>query len=249
METRIPEGLAEAFRRSSRIAVLTGAGVSAESGVPTFRGPEGLWRKYRPEELATPQAFNRDPKLVWEWYDWRRSLIAPLAPNACHKFIAALEKICPHFLLITQNVDGLHQKAGSRKLVELHGNIWKTRCTRESTVKENHQVPLPQIPPVCEECGALLRPHIVWFGESLPRDALEEATRAAENCDLFLVVGTSGVVYPAAALPQQAAGSGAVVVEMNTVETPITPLAKWFLRGPGAETAQALAQTLDLDLD
>jgi len=249
MERIIPEELIETFRKATRLAVLTGAGVSAESGVPTFRGPEGLWRKYRPEELATPEAFNRDPKLVWEWYDWRRSLIAPLKPNTGHKFIAVLEKIYPHFLLITQNIDGLHQKAGSKKLVELHGNIWKMRCTREGTVKEDYHVPLPRIPPVCEGCGALLRPHVVWFGESLPLDALEEAIHAAESCDLFLVVGTSGVVYPAAALPQQAASSSAVVVEINTVETPLTPLAKWSLRGPGAEIARILAQTLDLDLD
>ncbi len=244
MEMRIPRELVKALVEARRVAVLTGAGVSAESGVPTFRGKDGLWRRYSPQELATPQAFARDPKLVWEWYDWRRGLIAPLEPNPAHRFIARLEGEVPDFLLITQNIDGLHEKAGSRKLVELHGNIWKVRCTREGTVKEDRRVPLPEIPPKCENCGALLRPHVVWFGESLPVDALEEAMGAAEECDLFLVVGTSGVVYPAASLPQVARSRGALVVEINPEETPLTPLATWSLRGKAGEVAKALAREL-----
>jgi len=244
MELEIPRELVRALIEAQRVAVLTGAGVSAESGVPTFRGKEGLWRKYSPQELATPEAFARDPRLVWEWYDWRRGLIAPLEPNPAHRFIARLEKEVPDFLLITQNIDGLHQKAGSERLVELHGNIWKVRCTREGTVTEDKRVPLPDIPPKCKNCGALLRPHVVWFGESLPVDALEEAMEAAEECDLFLVVGTSGVVYPAASLPQIARSHGAVVVEFNPEETPLTPLTTWSLRGKAGEVAQALAREL-----
>ncbi len=248
MEQKVPRELVKALTEAQRVAVLTGAGVSAESGVPTFRGKEGLWRKYSPQELATPQAFARDPKLVWEWYDWRRGLIAPLEPNPAHRFIARLEKEVPHFLLITQNIDGLHQKAGSQKLVELHGNIWKVRCTREGTVTEDRRVPLPEIPPKCDSCGALLRPHVVWFGESLPVDALEEAMDAAENCDLFLVVGTSGVVYPAASLPQVARSHGALVVEINPEETPITPLAIWSLRGKAGEISRLLARELGWEI-
>jgi len=244
MVVEVPKGLVKTLNDARRVAVLTGAGVSAESGVPTFRGEEGLWRKYSPQELATPQAFARDPKLVWEWYDWRRGLIAPLEPNPAHRFIALLERRVPQFLLITQNIDGLHQKAGSKRLVELHGNIWKVRCTREGTVKEDRRVPLPEIPPRCESCGALLRPHVVWFGESLPVDALEEAMEAAENCDLFLVVGTSGVVYPAAALPQVARSHGALVVEINPEETPLTSLATWSLQGKAGEVAQRLAREM-----
>ena len=240
----LPKDLMKTFREVKSVAVLTGAGVSAESGVPTFRGQDGLWKKYSPQELATPQAFAKDPKLVWEWYDWRRRLIAPLKPNAAHRFIAALEKRYPHFLLITQNIDGLHQKAGSVRLVELHGNIWKVRCTKEGTVKEDRRVPLPQLPPSCENCGALLRPHVVWFGESLPPDALAQAMEAAENCDLFLVIGTSGVVYPAAALPQIARSHNAKILEINPEKTPISPIATWHLEGKAGEVCQALALSL-----
>ncbi len=244
----IPRDLIKGLREGQNVAVLTGAGVSAESGVPTFRGQEGLWKRYSPQELATPQAFAQDPKLVWEWYDWRRSLIAPLEPNAAHRFIAALEKRYPHFLLITQNIDGLHQKAGSTRLVELHGNIWKLRCTEEGTVRDDKRVPLPQIPPLCDNCGALLRPHVVWFGEPLPPDALNRAMEAAEDCDLFLVVGTSGVVYPAAAFPQIAQSHKAKVLEINPEETPITSVTTWYLKGKAGEVCQMLARALDLPL-
>ncbi len=216
------KGLLRARERLSSarsVVVLTGAGVSAESGVPTFRGPEGLWRNFRPEELATPQAFWRDPKLVWEWYDWRRSIIAPLKPNPGHYAISELEKRVPEFLLVTQNVDGLHRLAGSAKLVELHGNIWFARCVEEGTVTENRV--LATIPPKCG-CGALLRPHVVWFGESLDEDDFKTAVEAARNCDVMIVAGTSSVVQPAASLAGLAKDSGAFVVEVNTDETPIT---------------------------
>ena len=220
----ISEKTIKAIQNSEKVVVLTGAGISAESGVPTFRGEEGLWRNFRAEELATPFAFQRDPKLVWEWYDWRRNLIKPLHPNAGHKIIASIEQKKPDFNLITQNVDGLHRKAGSEKCVELHGNIWKTRCTKEGKVTENLESPLKTIPPMCE-CGAMLRPHIVWFGESLPVEAIQSSYKAVENCDLMLVVGTSAAVQPAASLPGIAKKAGAFVIEVNAEKTPVSDMA------------------------
>ena len=226
--------LADRFHERVRVTVLTGAGVSAASGVPTFRGPDGLWQRYRPEDLATPQAFARDPKLVWEWYEWRRGLIAPLKPNPGHLAIAAMEKRFPDFLLITQNVDGLHRQAGNVKMVELHGNIWRTRCTAEGVVRETREVPLMEIPPRCQ-CGALLRPHIVWFGESLEEEVLEKALDACKRCEVLVVAGTSSVVQPAASLAGIAREAGAYVVEVNLEETPLTPSVDVFLRGKSGE--------------
>jgi NAD-dependent deacetylase len=208
--------------------------VSAESGVPTFRGTDGLWRQYRAEDLATPEAFLRDPKLVWEWYDWRRQLIARCQPNPAHHVIAALERNAPEFLLITQNVDGLHRKAGSIRLVELHGNLWRVRCAREGRTTENFEVPLRETPPRCE-CGALLRPDVVWFGEALPADALRKAFDAAQSCEVFLVVGTSAVVQPAASLPMIAREHGAYVVEVNLEPTPLTSLVHESHHGKAGE--------------
>ena len=221
------------------VAVLTGAGVSAESGVPTFRGEGGLWRNFRPEQLATPEAFHRDPTLVWEWYDWRRGLIGSCAPNAAHATLAEMEAALPAFTLITQNVDGLHQAAGSQHVLELHGNIWRTRCTRCGEVGEGHQVPLPELPPHCPVCGGLLRPDVVWFGESLPADVLDAAWAAAGRCRLMLVIGTSAVVQPAASLPLVALRNGARVVEVNPAETPLSADAHEVLRGPAAEMVPA----------
>ncbi len=227
------------LRRARAIAVLTGAGVSAESGVPTFRGAGGLWRQFRAEDLATPEAFARDPRLVWEWDDWRRQKIAACRPNPAHHALAALESQAAEFLLITQNIDDLHRKAGSRRLVELHGNIWRVRCTREATVSALPDVPLREIPPRCG-CGALLRPDIVWFGETLPAEALDRAFRAAETCDLFLVVGTSALVQPAASLPLAAKRHGAPVIEVNPDPTPISHLVDVSLQGKAGEILPAL---------
>jgi len=221
------------------VAVLTGAGVSAESGVPTFRGEGGLWRNFRPEQLATPEAFHRDPTLVWEWYDWRRGLIGSCAPNAAHATLAEMEAALPAFTLITQNVDGLHQAAGSQHVLELHGNIWRTRCTRCGEAGEDHLVPLPELPPHCPVCGGLLRPDVVWFGESLPADVLDAAWAAAGRCRLMLVIGTSAVVQPAASLPLVALRNGARVVEVNPAETPLSADAHEVLRGPAAEMVPA----------
>jgi NAD-dependent deacetylase len=178
--------------RPRRVAVMTGAGVSADSGIPTFRGPGGLWREYRPEDLATPEAFRRDPALVWEWYEWRRGLIREARPNAAHDAIARLTGAT----IVTQNVDGLHARAGSRDVVELHGNIFRVRCVREQTTSVREDA-FAEIPPRCE-CGALLRPDVVWFGEPLPEEAVARAVSAIRTADLLLVIGTSGVVYPAA---------------------------------------------------
>jgi NAD-dependent deacetylase len=215
--------------------VLTGAGTSAESGVPTFRGHGGLWRNFRPEQLATPEAFRRDPALVWEWYEWRRGLVGSCTPNAAHATLAEMEAALPGCSLITQNVDGLHQAAGSRNVLELHGNIWRMRCTGCGQAIEDRHVPLPEIPPRCSACGALLRPDVVWFGESLPSEVLEAAWAAAAHCRLMLVVGTSALVQPAAALPLVALRNGARVVEVNPAETPLSPHVHEVLRGPAAE--------------
>ncbi len=213
-----------------RIRVLTGAGISAESGIPTFRGKDGLWKKYDPMELATPEAFQRDPKLVWEWYDWRRQLIAGAEPNEGHRTLAQMEESFPDFWLITQNVDGLHQRAGSRKVIELHGNIWKVRCVSCGREDYDYRAPLPEIPPRCDNCGGLLRPGVVWFGESLPIDALQKAYELSEEAEVFIVVGTSAQVYPAAELPLVAKRSGARLIEVNPEETPLTPYADISLR-------------------
>jgi NAD-dependent deacetylase len=215
------------------VAVLSGAGMSAESGVPTFRGPGGFWEDESFEELATPQGFARDPGKVWRWYEARRRGVAACAPNAGHRALADYEARHPGLRVITQNIDGLHQAAGSRNVVELHGALFRVRCTRDRTAREDRRVPLPEIPPRCA-CGALLRPDIVWFGEALPEDALEAAFAAARHAALFLVIGTSAVVYPAAGLPGIASGAGAWVVEINTEPTAITDQVDEVLRGPAA---------------
>lgn len=217
------------------VAALTGAGISAESGVPTFRGEEGLWRDYSPQELATPEAFRRDPVLVWEWYEWRRGLIGPCQPNPAHETLAEMERALADFTLITQNVDGLHQAAGSQRVLELHGNIWRTRCTRCGNRTEDHSVPLPDVPPHCASCGGLLRPDVVWFGEPLPREVLDAAWRAAARCRTMLVVGTSAVVEPAASLPLVALRNEARVVEINPGQTPLSTYAHQTLREPAGE--------------
>ncbi len=205
---------------SRSVAVLTGAGVSAESGVPTFRGAAGLWRQFRPEDLATPEAFARDPKLCWEWYDWRRGLIAKVKPNPAHDAIAELERRAPAFTLITQNVDGLHQRAGSKNVLEVHGSIWRLRCTR-CRREWSDLSPSLAIPPHCD-CGGLARPGVVWFGENLDPAIWSTAEYAACTCDVLLVVGTSAVVYPAAGLVPLARAAGAKIMEVNLEATPLS---------------------------
>lgn len=230
---RITQPLVERLRAARRIVVLTGAGVSAESGVPIFRDAQtGLWSKFDPRELATPSAFERNPKLVWDWYAARRLRALEVAPNPGHYAIAHMEALVPDFLLATQNVDGLHARAGSRKLVELHGNIARVKCSREHRVVERWTEPGDGLPPRCPSCGAFLRPDVVWFEEMLSAQALQQAEQAAYRCDVLLVAGTSGEVYPAAALPLYAKANGARVVEINPDPTALSDLADDHLRAP-----------------
>jgi NAD-dependent protein deacetylase/lipoamidase len=237
--------VAEILRSGPRVAALTGSGISAESGIPTFRGKEGLWRQFRAEELATPGAFARDPRLVWEWYDWRRGLIGGCRPNPGHQVLARWEKRFPGFVLITQNVDGLHRLAGSERVLELHGNIWEMRCTAEGTVTENRDSPLRELPPRCPGCGAPLRPNVVWFGESLTAETLQEAYAASGACDLMFVVGTSAFVQPAGSLPLLAAERGATIVEINPDITPLTEAAAFSFREKAGEVLPQIDARLD----
>lgn len=228
------EQIAITLRNASSIAVLTGAGISAESGVPTFREAQsGLWSRFRAEDLATPEAFIRDPKLVWDWYAWRRQRVQAAEPNAGHVALARLQDKAARFRLITQNVDGLHQRAGSGDVIELHGNLLRSKCFDEAIVladfDESHT------PPRCPRCGAHMRPDVVWFGESLPVDALEEAVAAAQSCDVFLSIGTSALVYPAAQLPHAALTNGATVVEINKEATALSPHVQFSIRALAGE--------------
>lgn len=226
---QIPDRLIEKLRSAQRVVVLTGAGISAESGIPTFRDSQtGLWARYSPQDLATPEAFQKDPRLVWDWYRWRMGLIHSAAPNPGHVALAEMEINVPHLTLITQNIDGLHQRAGSRNVIELHGNIFRARCTRDGAVFENWQDD-PAALPVCPECGELLRPDVVWFGELLPTRALQDALQASRDCDLFFSIGTSGVVEPAASLPYEAVRAHGEVVEINPNPTPLTVYARYYL--------------------
>ena len=240
----IPAGLAAALATANRVVALTGAGVSAESGVPTFRDAlSGLWARYDPLELATPSAFERNPKLVWDWYASRREALHTVAPNPGHHALVDIEHRAPSFLLATQNVDGLHARAGSRALVELHGNLARVRCSRDGRVVERWDEPdgnEPAMPPRCPDCGAFLRPDVVWFDEALPAEALERADDAARHCDLMIVAGTSAEVYPAAELPRTAMAAGAIVVEVNPHETPITRLAAYAIAARSGVALPAL---------
>lgn len=223
------------------VTVLTGAGISADSGVPTFRGPEGLWKNFRPEELASPEAFARDPKLVWEWYNWRRELVATKHPNAAHQTLVELERRIEHFWLITQNVDGLHALAGSQRLSEIHGNIWKVRCTQCNRISSNRDLPLVY-PPNCTDCSGMLRPHIVWFGESLDQDDVNRSYQALRTCDILLIIGTSGVVYPAASFAPIAKDGGALVVELNLDPTPNSSVVDVSFQGRAKDLVPLLRQ-------
>ncbi len=235
------EELLERLRSSHSLTVLTGAGVSAESGVPTFRGKDGLWKRFSPQELATMDAFMRNPRLVWEWYEYRRRLIQDVQPNPAHYAIRDLEERTAEFLLVTQNIDGLHQRAGSSKVAELHGNIWRDRCLRCGRIYDHKKDDLEEIPPKCA-CGGTLRPDVVWFGEALPQETLSQALQAAQSCDLFLSVGTSALVQPAASLPLFALQNGAFVVEINPESTPISDGVNEFIRGRAGEVLPRLVK-------
>ncbi len=242
---QLPEALIERLRTCRHAVALTGAGVSAESGVPTFRQAQtGLWARFKPGELATPEAFQRHPRRVWEWYAWRRETVARAAPNPAHLALASLERRLPRITLITQNVDGLHQRAGSRHVIELHGNLTRTRCAVEGRVVDRWDRSGP-VPPRCPRCGGPLRPDVVWFGEALPAEALAAAQAASRASDLFLCIGTSTVVFPAAELPFTALATGAGVVEINPEPTPLSVRAHWVLRGRAGEVLPALVRALD----
>ncbi len=232
------------LRRVQSICVLTGAGVSAESGVPTFRGDDGLWKKFKPEELANFDAFIRNPSLVWEWYTYRKQVMKTVVPNPAHHALAEMEKLVPDFTLVTQNVDNLHMRAGSKRVLELHGNIERSYCIECG--KFAHEIQLKQEgeAPHCAFCGGLLRPDVVWFGELLPQHVFTEAELTARHCDLFLSVGISAVVYPAASLPLIAREHGAYVVEINPEYTDISPCVHEAILGKAGEILPQLLETI-----
>ncbi len=229
--------------KAERVGVITGAGISAASGIPTFRGEEGLWKKYRPEELATPQAFMRDPVLVWEWYLWRRQLIGKVKPNAAHYALVEMDDMFNEFGIITQNVDNLHQLAGSRKVIELHGNIMRSKCAQCGRLFEKEVVIETGIPH-CPQCNFLIRPDVVWFGESLPLSALQEAREVTSTSEVFLVIGTSGLVEPAASIPYMAQSHGAVVIELNIEPTPLTERCDQFVHAPVDQVLPGIVKLL-----
>ena len=246
MTVELPGDLVDTLRAAERVVVLTGAGVSAESGVPTFREAQtGLWRQYDPRELATPQAFARNPRLVWEWYQWRRQLIEKARPNPAHYALVDLEQHIPQFLLVTQNIDGFHWAAGSRDMVELHGNIARTKCFDEGIIVDNWEE-TGEVPPRCPHCRGYLRPDVVWFGEGIPAHALHAAFEASQACQVFLSVGTSAAVAPAGSLPLVAKRHGARVVEINPQQTAVTMMADWSIRGKAGEVLPALVRRLGI---
>ncbi|HET8706480.1 MAG TPA: NAD-dependent deacylase [Pseudomonadales bacterium] len=235
--------LSALLRNARHVVMFTGAGISAESGIPTFRDAmTGLWAQYNPEELATPEAFEKNPKLVWDWYQWRRALIKQANPNAGHLAVVAMSRQIPRFDLITQNVDGLHQRAGSENVIELHGNIHRNHCSDPNCggIRSEDE---SETPPRCERCGSFLRPSVVWFGESLPTKALNQAQLAAQECDVFFSVGTSSLVYPAADLPFLAARANATVVQINPAPTSLDQVAEFNLHGKAGEILPALVKS------
>jgi NAD-dependent deacetylase len=227
----IPDAIVESLRASRHVCVLTGAGISAESGVPTFREAQtGLWEKFDPHELATPDAFLRDPELIWRWYRWRRELVAEVEPNAGHRALVDLASHVNELTLVTQNVDGLHQRAGSDNVIEFHGNLFDERCFVKGCAvagEADHSSAVPS----CPACGGNIRPGVVWFGEAIPERALSDATSAATDCDLFFSIGTSSLVWPAAGLADTARRAGAMIVEINPNATSLSGRSDFCLGG------------------
>ena len=236
----------EILKSTRSLFVLTGAGVSAESGIPTFRGVQGLWKNYSATELATPQAFKKDPALVWEWYRWRQGLISKAKPNPAHYALVDLEKIIPYFLLLTQNVDSLHQRAGSKKVLELHGNIFQRRCVKcnKITSYEVTKKTSEEILPRCS-CKGLLRPDVVWFGEQIPHAIWQQSLDFLIEGDTALICGTSGVVWPAAAIPEIARYNNVKIIEINLEPTPISPIVDLSIQGKAGEVLQKIISALD----
>ena len=240
----IPEALIEALRSSRHICVLTGSGISAESGVPTFREAQtGLWERFDPHELATPEAFLTDPVLIWNWYRWRRDLVAKVKPNSGHRALVDLQAQVRDFTLITQNVDGLHQRAGSQNVIEFHGNLFEDRCFVEDCVVTEEYDASATVP-TCPACGSNLRPGVVWFGEAIPQNALQDSMTAASSCDLFLSIGTSSLVWPAAGLADTARAAGATIVEVNPDTTPLSNATDFQLNGNAGTILPELLERL-----
>jgi NAD-dependent deacetylase len=241
------DGFARAVRAladAKSVAAFTGAGVSAESGVPTFRGADGLWEGHSIEEVATPEAFHRDPVLVWRFYEERRKRMGSVEPNAGHAALPRLEKLLGEVPVITQNIDGLHASAGSTRVIELHGSLWRARCAAGcGRVEDPFPYPSPQVPPLCD-CGGMLRPEVVWFREALPEDAVRDALAAAEACEVMLVIGTSGVVWPAAGIPGLAREAGAFTIEINPTRSELTAEMDVSLRGPSAVLLPELVEAV-----
>lgn len=229
--------------KDKRVVVLTGAGISAESGVPTFRGEKGLWKKFKPEELATFDAFISNPQLVWEWYEYRRKLVSEVKPNPAHYSLADMQRYFKNFHLITQNVDGLHQKAGSTGVIELHGSIKRNKCISCNTRFEELELPSEEVPPKCK-CGGLIRPDVVWFGEMLPAEAINKAFGLSSASDIFFSIGTSSIIYPAAALPQIAKKAGAYLVEVNLERTELSKLADEVYTGKAGEIMPRITELI-----
>lgn len=240
MDSDTIESVRKKLASARSVTVLTGAGISADSGVPTFRGKEGLWKQFRAEDLATPEAFGKNPEIVWEWYHWRRGLISTKSPNRAHTALVQLEKRVELFTLITQNVDGLHPLAGSQNIVELHGNLWRLRCTGCRRVVEDRSLDLPLLPK-CRDCLSLLRPDVVWFGEAIDPEDLEKSIKASGEGEIMLVIGTSGVVQPAASFASLAKSRGAFVVEINPVPS-LGPVPDAALAGKASETLPRLIE-------
>ena len=238
------EQVAEILKGLSRVAVLTGAGISAESGVPTFRGQQGLWKKFRPEDLATMEAFLDNPQIVWEWYNWRRQLISEVKPNPGHYALGELEEFFDDFTLITQNVDNLHRVAGSSRVLELHGNIYHNKCSDCGLLLGMAMEIAPDNIPRCEKCGGKIRPDVVWFGEMLPGDVLDEAFAKTESAQVFLSIGTSALVHPAASLPLVAKRHGAILIEINPERTPLSDLADYCFEAKSGELLPQLVERL-----
>jgi NAD-dependent deacetylase len=226
----------EAIHHLEPLVVLTGAGVSAESGIPTFRGEEGLWREFRAEQLATPMAFRKDPNLVWQFYDWRRQVVVSCSPNPAHQTLAQIEQHLDDFTLITQNVDGLHTQAGNKHVIELHGSLWHFKCISCEYKWRDLEVPLRQLPPHCLKCKSLARPDVVWFGESLDSSIITAAYHAAANAHTMVVIGTSALVQPANLIPLIAQDAGAQIIEFNLEPTPLTPYVDDSIQGPVGQT-------------
>lgn len=244
----VPDSLvqqaAAALAQARHVCILTGAGISAESGIPTFRDAlTGLWARFNPEELATPEAFERNPELVWNWYESRRERVRAAEPNPGHYALAELQRRVPRLTLVTQNVDGLHQRAGSRGVLEYHGNILRDRCTVEQVVA-TRSTDAGRAIPRCAACGGLLRPDVVWFGEPIPAGPMIAAAEAAQACDTFLSVGTSSLVYPAAGLAETALRRGAVVIEVNPNPTDLSASAHYALRGPSGVLLPRLLEAM-----